>query len=99
MNFDVELAEIMSTQSPNEPTVPHLATPDSHEHRPATATIDLTMDPTVSDPFADALLPKFDAVSHQPDEECRRLQAELQSVQSSLDHLRTYSVQQEGWLA
>ena len=59
--------------------------------------VDLTMDQTTFDLFDDALLPKFDAVSN--DEECRPLQAELQNVQSSLDHLSTYSSQQEGRLA
>ena len=61
--------------------------------------VDLTMDPTTSDPFVDALLPHFDAFSNKSDEECRRLQVELQNVQSSSDHLRTYSSQQEGRLA
>ena len=61
--------------------------------------VDLTMDPTTSDSFVGALLPKFDAVSNKSHEECRRLQAELQNVQSSLDHLCTYSLQQEGRLA
>ena len=61
--------------------------------------VDLTMDQTASDLFVDALLPTFDAVSNNSDEECRRLQAELQNVQCWLDHLCTYSSQQEGRLA
>ena len=65
INFNVEPA---STQSPSESTVPPLATPDSHEHPSKSAMIDLTMDPTTSDSFADALSPKFDVVPNQSDD-------------------------------
>ena len=61
INFNVEPAEIMSTQSPSESTVPSLITPDSHEHQSESAMVDLTMDHTTSDLFVDALLAMFDA--------------------------------------
>ena len=48
MNFDVEPAEIMSTQSLNESTAPPWATPDSHEHQSEPPMVDLTMDQTTS---------------------------------------------------
>ena len=98
MNFDVEPAEIMSTQPPNESTVPSLVTHDSHEQQPEPTMVDLTMDQARPDLFIDTLLPKFDAVSNNSDEECRRLQVELQNVRSALDHLRAHSSQQEGRL-
>ena len=47
------------------------------------------------DPFVDVLLPKFDALSHHSEDEFHRLQMEARNMQSSLDHLRTYSTQQE----
>ena len=96
INFDMEPAEIMSTQSPIESTVLSLVTPDSHVHQSEPTMVDLTMDQTTPDLFVDTLLPKFDAVSNNCDEECRRLQVELQNVQSTLDHLRAYASQQEG---
>ena len=58
--------------------------------------VDLTVDQTTSDLFVDDLPLKFDAFSNNSDEECRGLLAELQNVRSPLDHLRTYSSQQEG---
>ena len=88
VNFAVEPEEMMSTQSPNEPT----------EQQPNLNLVDLTMEQAVADPTIDTLLPKFDAVSTDPDEEHRRLRTELQTVQSALDHLRAYSSQQEGRL-
>ena len=62
MNFHVEPPKIMSTQSPNESTVPSLVTPDSHEHQSEPTMVDLTMDPITPNLFVDTLLPKFDAV-------------------------------------
>ena len=97
INFDVE-AEIMSTQSPNESTVPSLVTPDSHEQQPHPTMVDLTMDQAAPGLVIDTLLNEFDAASTSFDEECCRLRVDLQSFQSALDHVRAYSSQQEGHL-
>ena len=64
VNFDVEPAKIMSTQSPNEPT----------EQQPNPNMVDLTMDQAVREPTIDTMLPKFDAVCADSDEEHRRLE-------------------------
>ena len=63
MNFDIEPAEIPSTQSLADSVVQPSATPTSHEHHQDSAMVDLTVDPAALGSFADALLPKFDAVS------------------------------------
>ena len=88
VDFNVEPAEIMSTQSPHEPV----------EQQSNLTLVDLTMEQAAPDPTIDTLLSKFDAISTDPDEELQRLRTELQTVQSALDHLRAYSSQQEGLL-
>ena len=89
-DFDVELVEILSTQSLMELTAPSTVTPTSNELRDrSSAVVDLTSSTTSMETFGDIVLPQFDVVSCQLDEEGRCLQADLHVTQSTL-HQRDY---------